>query len=120
MPIRYAVHPKSRLVTSSFAGELTRQDVLDFCCELKSNPRFAPTFNELSEISAGAVAHFHYADLETIRTADPFSPESKRAFITYTDVDFGMARMYQMLAGGCVQVFRSVNDAMAFLDLSGV
>jgi hypothetical protein len=98
-------------------GVLTQKEVLDFCRELKADPRFSPEFNQLVEVSPGAGSALHIGDLDAVRMADPFSLHSKRAIVVYSDVDFGVARMYEMMHGGNVQVFRSIREAMDFLGI---
>ena len=97
-------------------GLVTQKELLNFCDDLASNPYFESNFKQLIEVSAGALAELHYGDLEQMRRADPFTPASKRAIAVHSDVDFGVARMYEMIHGGNVRVFRSVDEALQFLD----
>jgi hypothetical protein len=48
---------------------------------------------------------------------DPFSKRSRRAIVVHADVDYGVARMYEVLHGGQIQVFRSIEKAREFLAL---
>ena len=58
--------------------------------------------------------------LRSISIATPYGPGSRRALVATSDVMFGMARMFEMLReedGDVFRVFRSMKEAMDWLDL---
>jgi hypothetical protein len=117
LPVHYSIQADLCVVLTTMIGVLTQKELLDFCRDLKADHRFSPDFNQLVEVSPGAGSALHLGDLDAVRMADPFSLNSKRAIVVYSAVDFGVARMYEMMHGGKVQVFRSVREAMEFLGL---
>ena len=52
---------------------------------------------------------------QTATTAHPFSKQSRRAIVVHTEVDFGVARMYELMPGGHIHVFRSLEMARKVL-----
>jgi hypothetical protein len=85
------------------------------CRELSTDKRFEPGFNQLHVVEPGALSTMRYEDLSSLRSNDPFSPESLRAIVVHSELDFGLARMYEQLQGGAIHVFRSREDAERFL-----
>ena len=90
--------------------------MLRFFHELRNNPQFDPSFDQLVDVANAATALLTYATLDSVRRADPFGA-SKRAIVVHSDVDFGVARMYEGIHGGNIQVFKNLSEAMAFLGL---
>src|SRR5690348_1454845 len=119
MPVQYSIDPQRRLVLTRLAGVVTEEELLDLCASLSGNPRFSRQFKQLIDVDSGASASLHYSDLNAVRDSDPFSKESLRAIVVHSPVDFGNARMYEMLWSGRVEVFTSLAEAMEFLGLSG-
>ena len=117
MSTKYSVNPADRLVCTSIAGALTLGDLIALGDALRKDPSFDPTFDELLDVSPESGADLSYADLQTATSADPFSKGSRRAIVVHADVDYGVARMYELLHGGDIQVFRSIEEARQFLGL---
>jgi hypothetical protein len=117
MAVQYCIDPERRVVITSLAGVVSEEELLDLCSHLSNDPRFSAYFSQLIEVEQGASAVLHYSDLSHVRDKDPFSKESLRAIVVHSAVDFGNARMYEMLWGGQAQVFTSVTEAMEFLGL---
>lgn len=115
MPFRYAIDTTRRLVQSVVAPPLTAEEVVQVCRELSADKRFASGFNQLHVVKPGALSTMLYEDLRSLRINDPFSPESLRAIVVNSELDFGVARMYEQLQGGRISVFRSKEDAERFL-----
>ena len=117
MPIQYTIDPANRLVISNDAAPLTPREIREFFRQLSADPRFQPTFNQLHHMQAGALAAVRYDDLASVKEFDPFSPSSRRAIVVETPADYGMVRMYELLRGGSMQVFKTEREAHEFLGL---
>jgi hypothetical protein len=117
MPLQYTVDPAKRLVISNDTAPLTPPEIRQFFRDLSADPRFHPNFNQLHHMQAGALAAMHYNDLASVKEFDPFSQTSLRAIIVESEVDYGMVRMYELLRGGSMRVFRSEREAREFLGL---
>ena len=117
MPVRYRVDPTRRLVISSVGPPLSTFEVVRFCQDLSADKRFNPNFNQLHEVYAGALSSMHYRELSWLKGDDPFAASSMRAIVVHTEDDYGMARMYELMHGGNLRVFRSMQEAQQFLGL---
>lgn len=115
----YSVDCSARVVFTSISGPLTLGDLIALGDALRKDPSFDPTFDELLEVSPGSAVDLRYADVQAATTADPFSKQSRRAIVVHTEVDFGVARMYELMHGGHIHVFRSLETAREFLGLNG-
>ena len=117
MPIQYSINVKNRVVVTAITGVISKRDLIRFFRDLRHHPEFDSTFNQFAEVNAGASSNLSFADLWDAKSFDPFSTTSLRAVVVHTDVDYGVARMYEMVHGGQIQLFRSVSEAMLFLQL---
>jgi hypothetical protein len=114
----YSVDPAARLVFTTISATLTLGDLIALSDALRNDPSFDPTFDELLEVSPRSAVNFRYADVQAATTIDPFSKWSRRAIVVHADVDYGVAHMYEVMHGGHIQVFRSVEEAREFLGLN--
>lgn len=117
MPIQYTIDPANRLVISNDTAPLSQREIREFFRELSRDPRFQPTFSQLHHMQAGALAAVRYDDLASVKEFDPFSPSARRAIVVETPADYGMVRMYELLRGGSMQVFKTEREARQFLGL---
>ena len=107
----YSVDCSARVVFTSICAPLTLGDLIALGDALRYDPSFDPTFDELLEVSPGSAVDLSYADVQAATTADPFSKQSRR-------VDYGVARMYELMHRGHIHVFRSLETAREFLGLN--
>lgn len=113
----YSVDPAARVVFTNISAPLTIRDLIALSDALRKDRSFDPTFDELLEVCPGSAVGFRYADVQEATKIDPFSKLSRRAILVHSDVDYGVARMYEVLHGGHIQVFRSAEKAREFLGL---
>jgi len=113
----YSVDPSARVVFTSISAPVTLSDLIALGDALRKDPHFDPTFDELLEVSPGSAVDLPYPDVQEATKTDPFSKRSRRAIVVHADVDYGVARMYEVMHGGHIQVCRSVEEAREFLGL---
>ena len=114
----YSIDCSARVVFTSIRAPLTLGDLIALGDALRNDPSFDPRFDELLEVSPGSAVDLRYADVRAATTTDPFSKQSRRAIVVHADVDFGVARMYELMHGGHIHVFRSLETAREFLGLN--
>jgi hypothetical protein len=114
----YSIDPAARLVFTSISAPLTLGGLIALGDALRKDPSFDPTFDELLEVSPRSAVDLPYADVQAATKSDPFSRRSRRAIVVHADVDYGVARMYEVMHGGHIQVFRSLEEAREFLGLN--
>src|SRR5579872_649614 len=81
MAAEYSIDVKARLVVTIFAGIISRDQLLAHVTKLRNDPDFNPTFAELVSVTKGAHINLSYSEIRNIVAADPFSTQSKRAFV---------------------------------------
>jgi hypothetical protein len=126
MPIEYEVDHERRLVTARGRGTLTEQDVFDYQRGVWSLPEVAG-YDELIDMSD--VGEIDLPSLERVRelaklsaSMDGAAPPSRLAIVAPKDYVFALGRLYEAHRGldersrKTVNVFRSVGDALAWLD----
>ena len=123
MPITYEIDDANGWVMMVGSGVITDEEVLTYRQTLLADSRYRPSMKLLSDmrgiervqVTAGGIRRLvheesaHAAELTARRLA----------IVTDSPVAYGMARMYQMLAenaGGAIQVFRRIDEAMAWLQ----
>jgi hypothetical protein len=120
MPITYVIDQVHRAVLSDVRGTVSMADVVDVTNRLRREPFFQPTFSLLIDLSE--TQHFNIAAEDLggfVHTShDPFQPGIRRAIVATRPDSYGVARMYQNLAGDLnICIFRSRDEALSWLGL---
>ena len=95
---RFTVDPALRLVTVRFGKTVSAGDIERYAAQLRESPSFRPGFSEIADLRD--VEKLDLKAEEFIRLADkvdPFSFESKRAFVLGNSVQAHAARMHKIL-----------------------
>ena len=116
MAITYQIDRAAGIVFTTSAGDITLDDIAEHCRRLRSDTAFSPLFSELLDYTGTSPA----LSLEEMRhvadSLDPYSGEARRAIVASSDLNYGVARMFgAVLAGDTVAVFRSMDEALAWL-----
>lgn len=101
-------------------GELNKNLLIEKLKDIYENPDYKPDMNVLWDIREAIISSFFSADVQAVR--DFVSKhwgtggKSRAALVVSKDVDFGLARMYQILSESKtlspVQVFRDFDEAL--------
>ncbi len=129
MPPDYVIDHERRLVTAKGHDTLTDEDFFEYQEEVWSRPD-VNGYNELVDMSQ--VEHIALKSIGRIRELaklsagmDSRSSASRFAIVAPTGEAFGLARMYQTYRSmedrstKQVGVFRTLEEALAFLDVGG-
>jgi len=118
MAAEYSIDVKARLVVTILAGIISRDQLLAHVTRLRNDPDFNPTFAELVS-TKGAHINLSYSEIRNMVAADPFSTQSKRAFVVRSPSNYGMIRMFQTARGedGSVEIFKNPEDAYRWLGV---
>ena len=110
------------MVFSKGVGELTLKDVSWHMDELASHPDFEPMFGQLIDFRDVSTTPLTGEDIRKLAQREIFHPHSKRAFVTPTDLQFGLARMFSMYRENRgeigIQIFRDMREALDWLNLA--
>ena len=129
MALEFKIYPDRRLVVARGVGTLTDPDVFNYQRDVWSRPD-VQGFDELMDMTA--VEEVELPSLGRARQLaslsagmDPGAKPSKFAIVAVSEVHYGLARMYSTWRASdprstkTVQVFRSKNEALAWLGVTG-
>lgn len=119
MSVLHFVDRPHDLVVTSFSERVTLDQIAVACTKLRHDHDFHPRYRQLADLSKVSLLDLCQADLTAIRvTYDPFSKESRRAFVVPDEDTFGKVRSYQsILESKEFGLFSSLLDAISWLDL---
>ena len=112
-PAKFSVDAKQQLVTVRFGKTVTAGDIERYAKQLRESPSFQPGFSEIADLRN--VEKLDLKAEEFLRLADevdPFSLQSKRAFVVRNAVQAHAARMHKILrTQRSFEIFDSLADA---------
>lgn len=120
MPATYEIDPQHRLVTSRLWGAVTDQEVFDHNSRLRGDPRFNPTYQQLTDLTGVTEIGVSTGTINETSLDQFFAPGTRRAIVATDDAVFGMARMFALRAesvGQTIQVFRDEQQARDWLGI---
>lgn len=119
MPAFYNIDKERRLVLSSGAGVLTKEDLLGHMDRLSKDPDFDPDFSQVVDFTQIDLVEVEPEDVRQLAQRNIFSPRSRRAFVVKDDLQYGLARMFEIhreLKGERgIRVFRTFDEAMDWI-----
>lgn len=119
MSASYKIDKERKLVLSSGTGVLTKEDILGHMDRLSKDPDFDPNFSQVSDFTQITVLEIGPEDVRQLAQRNVFSPRSRRAFVVKDDLQFGLARMFEIhrdLSGETgIRVFRTFDEAMDWI-----
>ena len=119
MSAYYNIDKERRLVLSSGAGVLTKEDLLGHMDRLSNDPDFDPDFGQVLDFTRINLVEVEPEDVRQLAQRNIFSPRSRRAFVVKDDLQFGLARMFEIhreLKGETgIRVFRTFDEAMDWI-----
>jgi hypothetical protein len=115
----YKIDKERRLVSSSGTGVLTKADILGHMDRLSNDPDFDPDFSQLIDFTEITGLEIGPEDVRQFAQRIIFSPRSRRAILVKDDLQFGLARMFEIhrdLNGETgIRVFRSLEEAQDWI-----
>ena len=120
LPVSYSIDPNQKLVTTRIWGAITNDEVSQFNRQLRTDPLFDPTYNQLADMSDVTVNMITRDNVQETARDQYFAPGTRRALVVSDDTTFGLCRMYATYAetlGQVVTVFRDRAEAEAWLGL---
>lgn len=115
--LRFMIDVNRRLVIARFGKRLTATDIQAYVHDLLDHPSFNPSFSEIADISDVTELSLEAPDfLKLADSVDPFSIESKRAFVAKTNVQKHAARMHKILRSQRnFEIFQTLEQAMHWI-----
>lgn len=115
--VRFSIDTERRLVIVWFGEHVTAADIQDYVQELCSHPSFNRSFAEIADISQVKELPLQTSDfLELADRTDPFSLESKRAFVARTSLQKHAAQVHKILRSQRnFQIFQTMDEAESWI-----
>lgn len=115
---RFTVDSALQLVTVRFGKTVSAGDIERYAAQLRRSPSFRPGFSEIADLRD--VEQLDLKAEDFIRLADkvdPFSFESKRAFVVGNPVQGHAARMHKILrTQRSFEIFHSLEEAERWIS----
>jgi len=104
-------------VIAKFAGRLTAADIQSYVQDLRAHPNFDSSFSEIADISEVIELPLEVAEvLELADRIDPFSLDSKRAFVAQSSLQKHAAKMHQVLRSQRnFRIFKTLEEAEGWI-----
>src|SRR5256885_145293 len=114
MPYPYEIDTERRIVITRAVGSLTGDDIRETRTRLLADPAFDPTFSQLIDLRRMTDTTLELVELMSIAGSSVFRPGVRRAIVSTTPLQYGIARMFETLSeqhGQDVKVFRDSAEA---------
>ena len=121
MPIIHRIEPSYRMVYTRGYGVVTDEDILGHNRDLKADPDFDPTFNQLLDFTEAVEIKIQTETIQRIARRRIFDLSSQRAIVVDTALKFGLSRMFQNLRlpeDENIRVFFDIVEARKWLGIA--
>jgi len=115
MRVDRQVNAADRVVILSVSGDLGDSDLLSLATEIENDPEVKSDTSLLIDLRLANGRNVTNAGVRALAERPRFlSPASRRGIVVPSELDFGMARMYEALRDervGAIRVFRDFEEA---------
>ena len=119
MPAFYKIDKEHRVVLSTASGVLDLAAALAHQDQLLADPDFDPSYSQLLDYSHVTEVRLDTNDVRRLAERSVFWPCSRRAIYVTRDIEYGFARMFEMLRENAgekgIKVFRNLDDALEWI-----
>lgn len=119
MPAFYKIDKEHRVVLSTASGVFDLAAALAHQDQLLADPDFDPSYSQLLDYSHVTDVRIDANDIRKLAERSVFWPCSRRAMYVTRDIEYGFARMFEMLRENAgekgIRVFRNLDDALAWI-----
>lgn len=119
MPAFYKIDKEHRVVLSTASGVFDLAAALGHQDQLLADPDFDPSYSQLLDYSHVTEVKIDANDVRKLAERSVFWPCSRRAMYVTRDIEYGFARMFEMLRENAgekgIRVFRNLDDALTWI-----
>jgi hypothetical protein len=119
MPAFYKIDKEHRVVLSTASGVFDLAAALAHQDQLLVDPDFNPSYSQLLDYSHVTEVRIDTNDVRKLAERSVFWPCSRRAIYVTRDIEYGFARMFEMLRENAgekgIRVFRNLDDALTWI-----
>ena len=121
MPVSYRIDPAQKAVYTTFEGDVTDEQFVQHARKIESDPEIDGSFVELMHVNTSSMDGVTTSGIDDISDILKASTAIKKiGIITSRDVEYGLARMVELLAHQSlieIQAFRERSDAESWLGI---
>jgi len=115
----YKIDKEHRVVLSTASGVFDLAAALAHQDQLLVDPDFNPSYSQLLDYSHVTEVRIDTNDVRKLAERSVFWPCSRRAIYVTRDIEYGFARMFEMLRENAgekgIRVFRNLDDALTWI-----
>jgi hypothetical protein len=118
----YLIETRAGLVSVRFTGHLTFRDILDYAASLRADPRFVAAYAELVDLRFVESVSLSSREIMILADqVDPFSAQSRRAFLVKDQSQVNVAHLHRILRteSESIRVFFSLDEAREWIRSGG-
>ena len=119
MPAFYKIDKEHRVVLSTASGVFDLAAALAHQDQLIADPDFDPSYSQLLDYSHVTDVRIDANDVRKLAQRSVFWPCSRRAVYVTSDIEYGFARMFEMLRENAgekgIRVFRNLDEALTWI-----
>jgi hypothetical protein len=122
MPFSHEIDRSQRIVLSRLWGTLTTEQIDEHRRRIRADPDFDPELRYLVDMRGLTSLAYSSSKVRHAAATQIFRGSQRRAIVTATDEQYGVARMFATLAaleGEIVEPFRDWTSAAEWLGLDG-
>ena len=115
----YQIDTSKQRVISTLTQVYTDQEMAEHANALARDPQFGDHFDQIVDLTGVTKLAVTSEGVEANADLEHWDSGSRRAFVAFSDVAFGMSRMYEILRGDRndeIRVFRIMDAAASWLD----
>lgn len=119
MPFALEIDSSRRLVSMTYFGTLSDDDLLESARQVREDPAFEPDFDLIMDARKVDKLTMRSGIVREIAGRNPYGHGSRRAIVAPDNTVFGVARMFEMSRpeqGDDLRVFRSWDEAIEWLE----
>ena len=122
MPVFYKIDKEHRVVLTTASGVFDLAGALAHQDQLLGDPESNPGYSQLLDYSHITSVQIDADDVRKLAERNVFWPCARRGILVSNDVEYGFARMFEMLRENAgekgIRVFRNLDDALAWIFLT--
>jgi hypothetical protein len=123
MGTSYKIDKQRKPVLRTYSGAITMALALEHQDKLLNEPDFDPSYSQLFDVTHITDAQLSAADIQTLAARTVFSPSSRRAVLVRSDLQFGLARIFELFRESKgdkgIHIFRKLEEALEWIWMSG-
>jgi hypothetical protein len=116
----YQIFKPYNLFYLRIEGEVKLMEVSQSRLQILNDPDFTPTLSQLVDLRFAQAGRFSVEEIRSLASSTIFERGIKRALVAPADLEFGIARMFEVFNephGQEVRVFRSLEEACQWLGV---